>query len=183
MSAATRLRCSAWTTVLRPPLAGAGISFRTRTSRTPTWVFPQKAKAAAHALYSPSARRAMRDCIGDFEPDLAHIRGVYHHLSPSILWELRQRGVPVIYHLNDFKILCPTYNLVARGQGLRCLPARRLLSRYYRRVLCAFPLQRGSSGSGSLSAQVAAQLRNIASTCFSLPSEFVRSQLIDHGLR
>ncbi len=77
--------------------------------------FLKKVKMAAHAIYSPSARRAMRKCLADFSPDLAHIRGIYHHLSPSILWELKRQGIPVLYHLNDFKILCPTYNFVADG--------------------------------------------------------------------
>ena len=79
--------------------------------------FLKKARMAAHALYSPSAHRAMRACLDDYSPDVAHIRGIYHHLSPSILWELKRQSVPVIYHLNDFKILCPTYNLVADGQA------------------------------------------------------------------
>jgi len=76
----------------------------------------KKIKMAAHALYSPSARRAMRSCLADFSPDLAHVRGIYHHLSPSILWELKRQRIPVLYHLNDFKILCPTYNSVADGR-------------------------------------------------------------------
>ena len=76
----------------------------------------KKVKMAAHALYSPSARRVMRSCLADFSPDLAHVRGIYHHLSPSILWELKRQGIPVLYHLNDFKILCPTYNSVADGR-------------------------------------------------------------------
>src|ERR1700675_1171801 len=83
--------------------------------KDPNAGFLKKVKMAAHALYSPSARRAMRKCLADFSPDLAHVRGIYHHLSPSILWELKQQGIPVLYHLNDFKILCPTYNFVANG--------------------------------------------------------------------
>ena len=54
----------------------------------------QKIKMAAHALYSRSARRAMRECLADFSPDVAHVRGIYHHLSPSILWELKSQGDP-----------------------------------------------------------------------------------------
>ena len=83
--------------------------------KDPNAGFLKKVKMAAHALYSPSARRAMRKCLADFSPDLAHVRGIYHHLSPSILWELKRQGIPVLYHLNDFKILCPTYNFVANG--------------------------------------------------------------------
>lgn len=77
----------------------------------------KKARMAAHAVYSLSARGAMRHCLAEFRPDLAHIRGIYHHLSPSILWELKRRRVPVLYHLNDFKMLCPSYNLVAHGEA------------------------------------------------------------------
>ena len=61
----------------------------------------------------------MRSCLADFSPDVAHIRGIYHHLSPSILWELKRQGIPVLYHLNDFKILCPTYNFVAGGRACK----------------------------------------------------------------
>jgi hypothetical protein len=77
------------------------------------WV--QKVHGAAHAIYSTEARRRIRAMIQEFRPDVAHIRGIYHHLSPSILWELRAQNVPVIYHLNDFKLLCPNYNFVAGG--------------------------------------------------------------------
>ena len=75
----------------------------------------QKIHGAAHAIYSTEARRRIRAMIREFRPDVAHIRGIYHHLSPSILWELRAQNVPVLYHLNDFKLLCPNYNFVAAG--------------------------------------------------------------------
>src|SRR6266478_2565285 len=65
------------------------------------------ARLAAHAIYSREARRRLRGMIAEFRPDVAHVRNIYHHLSPSILWELKKHGVPVIYHLNDFKLLCP----------------------------------------------------------------------------
>jgi glycosyltransferase involved in cell wall biosynthesis len=75
-----------------------------------------RARLATHAIYSTDARRRLRQVIAAFRPDVAHVRNIYHHLSPSILWELKAQGVPVLYHLNDFKLLCPTYNLVSKGQ-------------------------------------------------------------------
>ena len=68
-------------------------------------------------IYSRDARKRLRRVIDAFRPDVAHVRGIYHHLSPSILWELKRQGIPVLYHLNDFKILCPTYNFVAHGRA------------------------------------------------------------------
>jgi glycosyltransferase involved in cell wall biosynthesis len=98
-----------------PAFAGRSYRIPHIDFKDPNAGFLKKVKMAAHALYSPSARRAMRKCLADFSPDLAHVRGIYHHLSPSILWELKRQGIPVLYHLNDFKILCPTYNFVAHG--------------------------------------------------------------------
>jgi glycosyltransferase involved in cell wall biosynthesis len=99
-----------------PAFAGRCYRIRHIDFKDPNAGFLQKVRMAAHALYSPSARRAMRSCLADFSPDIAHVRGIYHHLSPSILWELKRQGIPVVYHLNDFKILCPTYNFVADGR-------------------------------------------------------------------
>jgi glycosyltransferase involved in cell wall biosynthesis len=98
-----------------PAFAGRSYRIPYIDFKDPSASFLKKVKMAAHAIYSPSARRAMRRCLADFSPDLAHVRGIYHHLSPSILWELKRQGIPVLYHLNDFKILCPTYNFVADG--------------------------------------------------------------------
>jgi glycosyltransferase involved in cell wall biosynthesis len=81
----------------------------------------QKVKMAGHVIYSLDAKRRIRRMIADFKPDVAHVRNIYHHLSPSILWELKAQKIPVIYHVNDFKMLCPSYNLVAHGQACeRC---------------------------------------------------------------
>lgn len=76
-----------------------------------------KSRLAARAIYSRDARRRIGAMIEEFQPDVAHVRNIYHHLSPSILWELKARRVPIVYHLNDFKVLCPSYNLVLRGEA------------------------------------------------------------------
>jgi hypothetical protein len=73
-------------------------------------------RLAAHAVYSRDARRRLRSVINKFKPDVAHIRNIYHHLSPSILWELRTQKIPVIYHVNDLKLVCPSFNAVSNGE-------------------------------------------------------------------
>lgn len=77
----------------------------------------ERLKLGTHAIYSVDARHRLRNVIEEFKPDVAHVRNIYHHLSPSILWELKAHGVPVVYHINDFKMLCPTYNLVSNGRS------------------------------------------------------------------
>ncbi len=85
----------------------------------------KRAKLAGRAIYSWEARRRLRQMIAEFRPEVAHVRNIYHHLSPSIFWELKAQGVPVVYHLNDFKAICPNYNLVSHGQICeRCVGGR-----------------------------------------------------------
>jgi glycosyltransferase involved in cell wall biosynthesis len=79
------------------------------------WI--DRAKLGAHAVYSTDARDRLRRMVHAFQPDIAHVRNIYHHLSPSILWELKEQGIPTIYHLNDFKLICPVYNMVTNGHA------------------------------------------------------------------
>ncbi|HEX8925934.1 MAG TPA: glycosyltransferase, partial [Terriglobales bacterium] len=53
-----------------------------------------RVRLAAHAIYSVEARRKFQALIQEFRPDVAHVRNIYHHLSPSILWELKAQRVP-----------------------------------------------------------------------------------------
>jgi glycosyltransferase involved in cell wall biosynthesis len=143
--------------------------------------FLKKVKMAGHALYSMSARRAMRECIADFSPDVAHIRGIYHHLSPSILWELKRQRVPVLYHVNDFKILCPSYNFVANGRACELCSHGT-----FRHVITKGCYTGPRSSALVLAAE--AYLHKWLKTyercvdIFLAPSEFVRRKLIDSGL-
>jgi glycosyltransferase involved in cell wall biosynthesis len=139
----------------------------------------QKARQAGIAIYSKDARRRIRAMIAQFRPDVAHVRNIYHHLSPSILWELKAQNVPVVYHVNDFKLLCPSYNLVSQGKaceackggefwhavGARCYPgigARLILTAeaYVHRWMGTY--------------QKCVDL-------FLAPSQFVRDKFAEHG--
>ena len=140
----------------------------------------KKIRKAAHALYSRSARRAMHRCLTDYSPDLAHIRGIYHHLSPSILWELKRQNVPVLYHVNDFKILCPAYNFVADGRSCE------LCSRGAFHHVVSTGCYKPRSSAVVLAAE--AYLHKWMKTyeqcvdLFLAPSEFVREKLVGAGL-
>ena len=142
--------------------------------------FLKKACMAAHALYSPSARRAMRACLNDYGPDVAHIRGIYHHLSPSILWELKRQGIPVLYHLNDFKILCPTYNLVADGHACESCSGG---AYFHALTKGCYAGPRSSAAVLAAEAYLHKWLRTYERCVdlFLAPSEFVRDKLIAAG--
>jgi glycosyltransferase involved in cell wall biosynthesis len=76
----------------------------------------QRLKAAANIIYNPDARARIGALIDERRPDVAHLHNIYHHLSPSILLELKRRGVPVVLTAHDLKMLCPSYKMISRSE-------------------------------------------------------------------
>jgi glycosyltransferase involved in cell wall biosynthesis len=139
----------------------------------------QRAQRAAHVVYSREARRHIRSMIHEFRPDVAHSRNIYHHLSPSILWELKAQNVPVLYHVNDFKLLCPSYNLVSQGEPCEACRGGAFFHALRRRCYPGFGAR--------LTLMAEAYLHHWLGTyrtCvdrFLAPSQFVRDKFVEHG--
>jgi glycosyltransferase involved in cell wall biosynthesis len=130
-------------------------------------------------IYSPQARHKLRGIIREFRPDIAHIRNIYHHLTPSILWELKSNGIPVLYHLNDFKLLCPSYNMVSNGAV--CERCKGGAFWHALRSSC----YRGKGARMALTLEAYAHLWiKTYQQCVDLfvaPSKFVRDKFVEHG--
>lgn len=75
-----------------------------------------KARAAARMFWSTSAARGIDAVLADFEPDVVHLHNIYHHLSPSILRPVAARRVPAVMTLHDYKLACPTYQFLDKGE-------------------------------------------------------------------
>ncbi|MBN1697733.1 MAG: glycosyltransferase family 4 protein [Spirochaetales bacterium] len=67
-------------------------------------------------LYSRSTRRKLGRLLDDYHVDIAHIHNIAHQLSPSVMYELRKRRIPVVMTLLDYKLVCPAYQLISRGR-------------------------------------------------------------------
>jgi glycosyltransferase involved in cell wall biosynthesis len=94
----------------------------------PSWTM--RLKALGRLLYSFEARCSLRALLQEFKPAVAHVNNIAHQLSPSILHELKRAKVPIIMTLHDFKLVCPSYKLLAKGQPCeRCSGGR-----YYRAI-------------------------------------------------
>ena len=134
---------------------------------------------AAHAIYSVEARRRLRAMVSEFQPDIAHVRNIYHHLSPSILWELKAQAIPVVYHLNDFKVLCASYNLVLRGEACEACRGGEFWHALQKKC---YP-GRGAQIALTAEAYVHKWLGTYRKCvdCFLAPSQFVREKFVEHG--
>ena len=142
-----------------------------------SWI--RRSRLALHAIYSREARRRIRAMIADFRPDVAHVRNIYHHLSPSILWELKKQKVPVVYHLNDFKVLCPSYNLVLRGEACEACKGGEFWHAVKNKCYPGLGARLTLAAEGYVHKWLGTY-----SSCvdrFLAPSQFVRNKFIEHG--
>jgi len=138
-----------------------------------------KLELAAHAVYSREARRRIRAMIAEFRPDVAHVRNIYHHLSPSILWELKKQKVPVVYHLNDFKVLCPSYNLVLRGNACEACKGGEFWHALKEKCYPGWGARVTLVAEGYVHKWLGTYRKCV--DCFLAPSQFVRDKFVEHG--
>ena len=75
-------------------------------------------KAFTRLIYSLEAKRKIGKLLDDFKPEIVHIHNIYGHISPSILPEIKKRGIPIFYTLHDYHIISP--NVVMFHNGAIC---------------------------------------------------------------
>jgi glycosyltransferase involved in cell wall biosynthesis len=117
--------------------------------------------------------------IEEFRPDVAHVRNIYHHLSPSILWELKAQNIPIVYHLNDFELLCPSYNMVSQGDTCEACKD----GAFRHALIAPCYAGRGARLTLALEAYVHRSLGTYRKCVdlFLAPSQLVRDKFVEHG--
>ncbi|NMA51532.1 MAG: glycosyltransferase family 4 protein [Peptococcaceae bacterium] len=76
----------------------------------------EKIKSAVNIIYSREAHGRISELISDTRPDIAHLHVFQHQLSPSILYALKDKGIPIVYTAHDLKCLCPNYRMLVDGR-------------------------------------------------------------------
>ncbi len=76
----------------------------------------RRAAAAGRMLWSSSARAGLRRVLTAFRPDVVHLHNVYHQLSPSVVAAARDVGVPCVMTVHDYKLACPSYQMLDHGR-------------------------------------------------------------------
>lgn len=60
-------------------------------------------------VYSVEAERKIGKVIDAFKPDVVHLNNIHFHLTPSIISACRKKGVPVVWTVHDYQLLCPNH--------------------------------------------------------------------------
>lgn len=78
--------------------------------------FGNKIRYAGRMLYSVEAKKRIVALLDSERIDIAHIHNIYHHISPSILQEIKKRGIPIVMTLHDYNLISPNYTLFHHGR-------------------------------------------------------------------
>ena len=137
--------------------------------------------ASVRMLWSPASSKGLARALDRFDPDLVHFHNIYHQLSPSILRPVRARGIPSVMTLHDYKLACPSYQLLSHGSICeRCVEGS------------TFNAVRERCKSGSLTASSVLALESglhrrlhayEAVDRFVSPSHFLRNVMVRSGIR
>lgn len=77
-----------------------------------------KLRGAVRILYDFGAAAALRKFLSSLpgrKVDIAHVHNIYHHLTPSVLGVLKERRIPVVMSVRDFRLLCPAKHFLRNG--------------------------------------------------------------------
>lgn len=65
-------------------------------------------RACVAGIISPSSKATVRQRIREFSPAVARVHNLFPLISPSVLPELRDHGVPVVMTVHNYRLTCPT---------------------------------------------------------------------------
>ncbi len=79
-----------------------------------------KFKSGLKSIYSNEARNNLSKLLDEQTVDIAHLHNYNFQLTPSILFELKKRNIPVVNTLHDPQIICPHHRLFNYQQMAIC---------------------------------------------------------------
>ena len=136
-------------------------------------------RVLTRAIYSFQARRALSRMLSEWRPDVAHIHNLHGHLTPSVVDVLKARGIPVVWTLHDYKLICPNTDLSSHGELCERCKGRR----YWQ---CTLRKCKKNSRAASLVATLEAEAHRLLRLparvdAFIAPSEFLRRTFVEFG--
>jgi glycosyltransferase involved in cell wall biosynthesis len=75
-----------------------------------------KVRTAARIVANRDAAKKFGSLLDLARPDIVHAHNIYAGLTPRILDEATFRSVPSVLTLHDYKLACPSYLMLRRGE-------------------------------------------------------------------
>jgi len=137
-------------------------------------------KVITRTFYSRQSRKQIGNLIGETKPNIAHLHTIHHHISPSILYELKKYQIPIVWTIHDYALICPVTLFLSNGKICESCLGKRFFMAIVKK--CKY---------GSLAASVVASIETYVHHAMKIlkmvdvliaPSLFMKNKLIQHGV-
>ncbi|HEY3378882.1 MAG TPA: glycosyltransferase, partial [Armatimonadota bacterium] len=86
-----------------------------------------KVRHAPRMIYNAHTYRSFIQFLQSVQPQLIHAHNIYGGLTSAISDAATRQGIPMVMTLHDYKLLCPAYLMLRKGQVCEaCLHGRYL---------------------------------------------------------
>lgn len=71
-------------------------------------------------IYSFEAKKKIMQVIDAFNPDIVHMNNINFQLTPSIIYGIKKKGIPLVQTVHDYQMICPNHLLYNFGKNIPC---------------------------------------------------------------
>ena len=71
-------------------------------------------------IYSLEARRKIGKVLDAFQPDIVHMNNINFQLTPSVIYEVKKRKIPLVQTVHDYQMICPNHLLYNFDEAKPC---------------------------------------------------------------
>ncbi|RFZ85765.1 glycosyltransferase [Mucilaginibacter terrenus] len=64
------------------------------------------------SIYNPFSLSTVKKKIKEFKPDIVHLHNFHYALGPAVINTIKRLGVPLVYTIHNYRILCPSTYLL-----------------------------------------------------------------------
>ena len=71
-------------------------------------------------IYSAENKKKIMKVIDDFKPDIVHMNNINFQLTPSIIYGIKRKGIPLVQTVHDYQMICPNHLLYNFQKNTPC---------------------------------------------------------------
>ncbi len=71
-------------------------------------------------IYSFEAKKKIARVIDHFKPDIVHMNNINFQLTPSIIYGIKKKGIPLVQTVHDYQMICPNHLLYNFDKNMPC---------------------------------------------------------------
>jgi len=131
-------------------------------------------------IHNRAAKTQIRALIARTKPQIVHIQHIHHHLTPSIITPARKAGVPILWTVHDYELICPNGLLYTQQQPCQACKGHR----YHEAVKRKCKRNRRSVSALAALENTIHALQGVWDQVdrFLCPSQFMMNKLIEFGV-